>query len=74
MGQRAVGALPRLVALGQLRLRLCGDNLAPRVLALGGRTSADIHVLHQLVAELVVERPGAEIRVDHLQPDTLDTA
>ena len=69
MREGAVGALPRLVPLGQLRLRLGGGNLALGVLALGARQRPDLDVLHQLVAELLVEREGAGVLDDHLEPD-----
>ena len=74
MGEGAVGALPRLVPLGQPRLRFGGRNLAPRVLARGGLQGPDLDVLHRLVAELLVEGEGAGVLDDHLEPNPLDAA
>ena len=69
MGEGAVGALPRLVPLRQLRLRLGSGNLAARMFALGRGQRPDLDVLHHPVAELLVERSGARVLDDHLEPD-----
>ena len=46
----------------------------PLVLAFGTRQRPDLDVLHELVAELLVEGERACVLDDHLEPDPLDIA